>query len=107
MCLGKISGDFSANNIKTGSNGCVHDFSADYKASIINYQYQYPIVNINICKYLMKKHKRMSWLIKKMFIGLLTSIVSASNHTRCMLLSNQKWTTQPTLVNLHPNEYSQ
>ena len=55
----------------------------------------------------MKKHKRMSWLIKKMFIGLLTSIVSASNHTRCMLLSNQKWTTQPTLVNLHPNEYSQ
>ena len=46
-------------------------------------------------------------LIKKMFMGLLISIVNASNHTKCMLLSNQKCKTQPTLTNLHPNEYSQ
>ena len=39
-----------------------------------------------------------------MFIGLLISIVSASNHTKCMSLSNQK---SATLINLHPNEYSQ
>ena len=49
----------------------------------------------------------MFGLIKKMFIGLLTSIVSASNHTKYMLLSNQKCMTQPTLINLHPKEYSQ
>ena len=49
----------------------------------------------------------MFWLIKKIFIGLLTAIVSASNHTKCALLSNQKCMTQPTLINLHPNEYSQ
>ena len=46
-------------------------------------------------------------LLKKIFIGLLTGIVSASNHKKCLLLSNQKCITQPTLINLHPNEYSQ
>ena len=35
----------------------------------------------------------MFWLSKKRFIGLLTSIVSSK---KCM--------TQPTLINLHPNE---
>ena len=46
-------------------------------------------------------------LIKIIFIGLLTSIVSASNHTKFELLSNQNRMNQPTLINLHPNEYSQ
>ena len=46
-------------------------------------------------------------LIKKIFIGLLTDIVSASNHTKCVLLSNQKCMTQTSLINLHLNEYSQ
>ena len=33
LCLGNISGDFSANNMKkTGLNGCVYDFSIDYRA---------------------------------------------------------------------------
>ena len=45
--------------------------------------------------------------IKKIFIVLLTSLVNASNHTKCVSLSNQKYETQPTLINLHPNEYSQ
>ena len=36
-----------------------------------------------------------------MFIGLLTSILSASKHTKCVSL------TQPTLINLHHIEYSQ
>ena len=49
----------------------------------------------------------MFGLIKKIFIGLLTGIVSESNHKKCMLLSNQKCMIQPTLINLHPNEYSQ
>ena len=43
-------------------------------------------------------------LIKKMFIVLLTSIVNASNHTKCISLSNQKCKIQPTLINLGPNE---
>ena len=41
-----------------------------------------------------------------MFIGLLTSIVKGSNHTKCVSLSNQKCMIQPTLLNLHPDEYS-
>ena len=46
-------------------------------------------------------------LIKKMFIRLLSGIVNASNHSNCVLLGNQKCMIQPTLINLHPNEYSQ
>ena len=41
-----------------------------------------------------------------MFIALLSSIVNASNHTKCVSPSNQKRKFQPT-INLHPNEYSQ
>ena len=48
----------------------------------------------------------MFGLIKKSFIGLLAGNVSASNHTKCVLLSNQKCMTQPTLINLHTHEYS-
>ena len=50
----------------------------------------------------------MFGLIKKIFnIGLLTGIVSVSNYKKYVLLRNQKCMIQPTLVNLHPNEYSQ
>ena len=45
--------------------------------------------------------------IKKMVIGLLTSIVNVSNHTKCVSLNNQQCMTHPTLINLHPNEHSQ
>ena len=46
-------------------------------------------------------------LNKKIFTGLITNIVSASNRTKYVLLSNQKCIIQPTLISLHPNEYSQ
>ena len=49
----------------------------------------------------------MVGLIKKMFIGLLISKVNASDLSKCVSLSNQKCMTQPTLINLHPNECSQ
>ena len=39
----------------------------------------------------------MFGLIKKIFIGLLTSLVNRSNHTNCVSLSNQKCMIQPTL----------
>ena len=39
-------------------------------------------------------------------MGLLICIVNASNNTKCVSWSNQKCMTQPTLINLHPNEYS-
>ena len=49
----------------------------------------------------------MFGLIKKKFIGLLTGLVNGSNHTNSFTLSNQICMTQPALINLHPNEYSQ
>ena len=49
----------------------------------------------------------MRGIIKKKFVVLLTSAVNTSNHTKCVSLNNQKCMTQPTLINLHSNEYSQ
>ena len=54
-------------------------------------------------KYIKHKYKTMFGLIKKIFIGLLTGIVSPSNHTKCVSISTQKCMTQPTLINLYPN----
>ena len=48
----------------------------------------------------------MIGFIGKMFIGLLTSIVNASNHNKWVSLNNQECVNQPTLINLDPNEYS-
>ena len=45
--------------------------------------------------------------LSKIFTGLLASIVNGSNHTKCVSLSSQKHIIQPTLINLHSNEYSQ
>ena len=49
----------------------------------------------------------MFGFLEEIFIGLLTSILNASNHTKFVSLINQKCKTQPTLINLHPNEYPQ
>ena len=49
----------------------------------------------------------MFWLIKKIFIRLLTCLVNGYNHTRGISWSNQKCQIQPTLTNLHPNKQSQ
>ena len=50
LCLGKISKDWSADNLKkTGFNGYVCDFSVDYDATDVD-----DILDIH--KYLMKKN---------------------------------------------------
>ena len=53
LCLGNISGDFSANNMKKnpGLNGCVYDFFVDYKVSYTSHI-------IDIHKYLMRKNTK-------------------------------------------------
>ena len=49
----------------------------------------------------------MFGFIKKIFIGLLPSaVVNTFSNAKCVSLSNQKCTSQPTLINLHPNEYT-
>ena len=49
----------------------------------------------------------MFGFIKKISIGLLANIVSVSSHTKCVCWSDQKCTTEPTIINLHCNEYTQ
>ena len=53
----------------------------------------------------MVKNKIMFDFIKKIFIGLLTSIVNASNHMKCVSLNDQCM-TQLTVIDLHLSEYS-
>ena len=48
----------------------------------------------------------MYGLMKKIFIGLLSGTVSASNHKKCVFLRNQKCMIEPTFINLHSSEYS-
>ena len=43
----------------------------------------------------------------KLFILLLSNIVNVSKNTQCVLSSNQKYMTQPTHINLDPNDCSQ
>ena len=49
----------------------------------------------------------MFGLIKKIFLELITSLVNVYYHTKCIVLSIQKFMIQPTLINLHPTAYSQ
>ena len=49
----------------------------------------------------------MFGFIEQIFIRLLTSVVNVSSHAKCVSLSNQKCKIQPTLINLHVNEYTQ
>ena len=44
----------------------------------------------------------MFGIIKIIFIVLSTSIVNASNHTKCLSLSNQKCMIELTFINLSP-----
>ena len=101
LCLGNISKDFTTDMKKTGLKVTVQCFSVNYN----------PINTsdiLDIHRFLMKKTIYKSvWNYKKMFIIFLTSIVNASNHAKHVSLSNQKCDTQPTLINLYPNEYSQ
>ena len=48
-------------------------------------------------------YKIMFTLIKEISIGLLTGIESASNHKKCVSLSNQKCMIQPTVINTVKN----
>ena len=49
----------------------------------------------------------MFGLIKKIFFELLSNIFNGCNHNKCDSLSNQKCIIQTTLINSHPNKYSQ
>ena len=42
-----------------------------------------------------------------MFAVLLANLVNGFNHTKCASLGNQKCVIQPSVINLHANEYDQ
>ena len=49
----------------------------------------------------------MFGVIKQALIGLLATIHHASSYAKWISLNNQPSITQPTLINLHPNESKQ
>ena len=82
--------------------GSVKVFSADYNAIDTSGV-------LDIQRYLMKEtwFKIMFRFFKRMFIVLLTSLGSASSHTKRVSLRNHKCEIRSTLINLHPNGFSQ
>ena len=80
--------------------GYVYGFPVDYDAID-----KYNILNIR--KYLIIENNiKCLNLFLKTFIVLLASLVNASNHTKCVSLSNPKCEIQHCLINLHMNEYN-
>ena len=57
----------------------------------------------------MKKNniKQCLELFKKNVYCIITSIVNAFNHKKCLSLSIQKYEIKPILINLHSKEYNQ
>ena len=69
---------------KAGFNGWFYNFSVVCRALDTS--------NINIHKFVMKKHNVKQCLgLSQVFTTLLTGTVSASDHTKCKALSNQKY----------------
>ena len=67
--LGNISNNFTINNVKNCEKWIKRK-----------------------CKTFLKLlYKMIFGLTKKIFVGLLSGIVNASKHAKCMLLSNQKY----------------
>ena len=99
LCLVNVSKDFTINNTKENRI----KRSCNFFFFFVNFN---PVdtnsILVDIHKYLMKRlwlwYELMLELIKKIFIGLLTGLVNGSNHTKCILWSNQKYEIQPTLI---------
>ena len=77
FCFGSISNDFTkGEQSEIFLNGTVYDFPVDHSSSR-----KENILNIH--QYLMVKYNVILFgFTKKMFIGLLSSIVNAFNHTK-------------------------
>ena len=95
LYLGNISKGFTIDNMKkkTGLKRVAIFFSVDFNPIDTN-------DILDIYKYLMKRtrYKITFGIIRNMFIVLLSNIVNGSNHTKCVLLSNQKFMNQFLLI---------
>ena len=89
LCLGNIWRDFTINNMKKKKKK--NRIKRSYKLFTVDFN---PIDTndiLDIHRYSMKRTWYIIFgIIKKIFIVLLTSILNASSHTKCVSLSNQK-----------------
>ena len=99
FCLGSVSKDFEKNEQSEISfNGTVYDFSPNHssveKEDVLS---QYPEI-FNGWEY----YETTFGLNEQIFIDVLTSVGSVSNHTKCKLVRNQKCMSQTILTDLDP-----
>ena len=88
-----MSHDFGAAQFREVSlKGNVYDFSIDYNGTDKS-----DILNIH--KYLVVKNNIMFWLVKQVFIVLLS--FSGSLATKCVSVNNEPCRTRPTLIDLN------
>ena len=87
LCLRNISRNFSGNKTK----------KQDYMGVFTIFLLITRILNLLILLTFIKN-------VKKTWHEIMSQLI---NHTKCVLLSNQRFFTQSTLITLHHNEYSQ
>ena len=101
LCLGNISKDWTVDNMKkTGLNGYVYDFSADYDAIAID-----GILGIH--KYLMKNNnmiQKMFRFIEKVFVVSMSSF--GCNALKFVSMNYQDCKVRPEIININSNETS-
>ena len=101
LCLGNISKYFATNNMKIETKRKRNIFFCWFNPIDTN-----DVLYVHRC-FMKGSYYKCLQLFKKMFTVLLNNIVNGSNHTKCVSLSNQKYMTEPTFVNLHQNGCSQ
>ena len=109
LCLGNISKDWSADNMKkTGFTGYVYDFSSDYDSTDVDdikdihkYEEKYSWWR----KMIYYKWKYLDLLKKVFFIGLtLLSDFINVNSLRCIQMNNQPCKARPQIIYVNSNE---
>ena len=109
LCLGNISKDWSADNMKkTGFTGYVYDFSSDYDSTDVDdikdihkYEEKYSWWR----KMIYYKWKYLDLLKKVFFIGLtlLSDFINVSS-LRCIQMNNQPCKARPQIIYVNSNE---
>ena len=103
LCLGNVSKDFSAINIKkTGLYGTIYDFSVNYGAiSVDNILSIHKYLIKNTAQYKMFKSVKQTFTLAMI---LLSCNLPSLNSLKCISVNNQKCKTRPQVVNVNGDD---
>ena len=104
LCLGNISKDWSAYNMKrTGFNRYIYDFSIDYDSSDVD---DIKDIHSQVFNGKEQNNIKMYRFIKQIFISTMMSFNSLShvNSLEYILIKNEECKVRPEIVNINSND---